>query len=74
MKTEKFCPLMSTAKEKVACDKEACGAVQTVFDPNMHVAVTSCHPAGAIVDSAMILGNRIEALTETISRMEAARA
>ena len=74
MGTEKFCPLMSTAKEKVACDKDACGAVQTVFDPNMHVAVTSCHPAGAIVDSAMILGNRLESLVEAISRVEAARA
>lgn len=74
MDKKKFCPLMSTASERVACDKEACGAVQTVFDPNMHVAVTSCHPAGAIVDSAMILGNRIESLIEAISRMEAARA
>ena len=67
METKKFCPFMSSAKEKVACDKEACGAVQTVFDPNMHVGITSCHPASAIVDSAMLLGNRIDNLIETLA-------
>jgi hypothetical protein len=64
---------MSTAKEKVNCDKEACGAVQTVFDPNMHIGVTSCHPAGAIVDSAMIVANRIESLFEKYGESEAAK-
>lgn len=66
MATTKFCPFMSTATEKISCDKEKCGAVQTVFDPNMHVAITSCHPAGAIVDSAVILGNRIDNLIDAI--------
>jgi hypothetical protein len=74
MATKKFCPFMSTAKEKVDCDKTACGAVQTVFDPNMHIGVTSCHPAGAIVDSAMIIANRIESLIEKYARPEAAKA
>ena len=74
MATTKFCPFMSTAKEKVECDKETCGAVQTVFDPNMHVGITSCHPAGAIVDSAMIVANRIESLIEKYTETEAAKA
>jgi hypothetical protein len=73
MAATKFCPFMSTAKEKVECDKEACGAVQTVFDPNMHVGVTSCHPAGAIVDSAMIVANRIESLIEKYAATEATK-
>lgn len=61
---------MSTASEKVNCDKEKCGAVQTVFDPNMHVGITSCHPAGAIVDSAVLLGNRIDDLIEALTGVE----
>ena len=73
MATVRFCPFMSTASEKVNCDKEKCGAVQTVFDPNMHVGITSCHPAGAIVDSAVILGNRIDNLIEAITGEEAGK-
>jgi hypothetical protein len=65
---------MSTATEKVHCDKETCGAVQTVFDPNMHVGITSCHPASAIVDSAVILGNRIDYLIDAIKEATAERA
>ncbi len=71
MATERFCPYMSTAKEKVVCDKEKCGAVQTVFDPNMHTSITACHPAGAIVDSAMILGNQISHLIDAIAETRA---